>query len=154
MLAHHLYRKPRILALSQKHLLGAQTRRYSVAVNTFTQGHPIREQKEEGSIASVFTSLSGDAVKALPGRFADLKKEIWKDSLVQSWREVLAELETAVDEVAAKGPAVSLQPVFAMVKITQIFVHHRPSHEYLMRTSSVDYHQTRFRQLKTLERSL
>jgi hypothetical protein len=81
---------------------------YSTTMNGLTQEHPIREQKEEVSIASVMTSLAVDALKALPDRFADLKKEIWKDGLIQSWREVLAELETAVDEVSAKGAAVSL----------------------------------------------
>jgi hypothetical protein len=75
---------------------------------SFTQGGPVREQKEEGSIASLFTSLSGEAVRVLPDQFADLKREIWKDSLVQSWREILSALEKAVDEVAAKGGSVSL----------------------------------------------
>ncbi|KIM77865.1 hypothetical protein PILCRDRAFT_825084 [Piloderma croceum F 1598] len=73
---------------------------------SFTQGGPVREQKEEGSIASLFTSLSGEAVQVLPDHFADLKREIWKDSLVQSWREVLFALEKAVDEVAAKGGSI------------------------------------------------
>ncbi|KAI0246765.1 DUF1479-domain-containing protein [Lactifluus subvellereus] len=61
-----------------------------------------RKPKEEGSIASVFSSLSGRA-PALPTRFADLKKEIWEDNLLQSWREVLDELYGAVEEVAERG---------------------------------------------------
>jgi acyl carrier protein phosphodiesterase len=61
-----------------------------------------RKPKEEGSIASVFSSLSGSA-PALPTRFADLKKDIWQDSLVQSWREVLDELYGAVEEIAESG---------------------------------------------------
>jgi len=68
-----------------------------------TQAHSSRGQKAEGSIASLFTSLSIGGVQVLPDRFADLKKEMWKDGLVQSWREVLAALETAVDEVSIKG---------------------------------------------------
>lgn len=63
---------------------------------------PARKPKEEGSIASVFTSLSGSA-PALPTRFSDLKKEIWRDVLVQSWREVLRELKGSVEKVVARG---------------------------------------------------
>jgi hypothetical protein len=78
---------------------------------SFSQTGPVR-QKGEGSIAAVFTSLSDETAQVLPGRFADLKKEIWKDGLVQSWREVLAALETAVDEVSTKGGSVSLVCVY------------------------------------------
>jgi hypothetical protein len=63
---------------------------------------PMRKPKKEGTIATVFSSLSG-GVTALPPRFADLKKEIWRDTLVQSWREVLDELCVAVEEVAERG---------------------------------------------------
>ena len=63
---------------------------------------PIRKPKEEGSIATVFSSLSG-AAPPLPTRFADLKKEIWRDTLLQSWREVVDELYVAVEQVAEKG---------------------------------------------------
>jgi hypothetical protein len=62
----------------------------------------MRKPKEEGSIASVFSSLSGTP-PALPIRFVDLKKEIWRDALMQSWREVLNELDGAIEEVAARG---------------------------------------------------
>ena len=59
--------------------------------------------KEEGSIASVFSSLSAESEPVLPARFSDLKKEIWRESLTQSWREVLNELEGSIEEIAAKG---------------------------------------------------
>ncbi|KAH9029467.1 DUF1479-domain-containing protein [Lactarius hengduanensis] len=59
-------------------------------------------QKEEGSIATVFSSLSGGA-PALPPRFSDLKKEIWTDALAQSWREVCDELHGVVEQVAERG---------------------------------------------------
>ncbi|KAF8181820.1 hypothetical protein BJ912DRAFT_906656 [Pholiota molesta] len=62
-----------------------------------------RAAKSEGSIADIFTSLTDEAHNTLPDRFVDLKKELWKDSLVESWREVLEALEPAVEEVAAKG---------------------------------------------------
>jgi hypothetical protein len=80
---------------------------------SFAQGGIVR-QKEEGSIASLFSSLSGEAAQVLPDRFAELKREIWKDGLVQSWREVLSALEKAVDEVATKGGSVSLVFIFSV----------------------------------------
>jgi DNA mismatch repair protein MutH len=39
----------------------------------------------------------------LPTRFSDLKKDIWKEALMQSWREVLDELEGSIEKVVAKG---------------------------------------------------
>jgi hypothetical protein len=69
---------------------------------TSTTFIPTRKPKEEGSIASVFSSLSGSA-PALPTRFSDLKKEIWKDALMQSWHEVLNELESSIEKVVARG---------------------------------------------------
>jgi len=82
-------------------------------MDSIKQVHPIREQKEEGSIASIFTSFSasGAAAQVLPDRFTDLKKEIWKDSLTQSWKEILAALETAVDEISSQGGSVSLRDI-------------------------------------------
>ena len=70
---------------------------------TATYASPPRtKQKEEGSIASVFSSLSG-GTPALPPRFTDLKKDIWADSLSQSWREVCDELRGVVEEIAERG---------------------------------------------------
>jgi hypothetical protein len=76
-------------------------------MNTVTQTSPVQTQMEEGPPASLLDLLSREATKSLPDRYADLKKEIWKDSFVQSWQEVLAALETAVDEVSTKGGLVS-----------------------------------------------
>lgn len=68
-----------------------------------------RAPKDEGSIADIFTTLTeGEEAAVLPGRFSDLKKEIWKDGLVKSWKEVLHELEGATEEIAAKGSEVSV----------------------------------------------
>ncbi|TIC64062.1 DUF1479-domain-containing protein [Wallemia mellicola] len=61
------------------------------------------KEKDEGSIADVFASLSGDKAVELPQRFSDLKKEIWKDSIIETWRDVLAKLKPEVEEVAAIG---------------------------------------------------
>lgn len=63
---------------------------------------PRTKQKGEGTIATVFSSLSGGTT-ALPPRFSDLKKEIWTDALVQSWREVCDELRGAVEQIAERG---------------------------------------------------
>jgi hypothetical protein len=73
--------------------------RFRTITSTYT---PARKPKEEGSIASVFTSLSGSA-SPLPTRFSDLKKEIWRDVLMQSWREVLDELKDSIEKVVARG---------------------------------------------------
>ncbi|KAF8161499.1 hypothetical protein B0H34DRAFT_654175 [Crassisporium funariophilum] len=78
-------------------------------------GSSTRAPKDEGSIAGIFTSLTGEEHNTLPDRFSDVKKALWKDNLVESWREVLAELETAVEGIAAKGneliPRVSYEDV-------------------------------------------
>ncbi|TIB29923.1 hypothetical protein E3P85_02939 [Wallemia ichthyophaga] len=61
------------------------------------------KEKEEGSIASVFASLSGDKPVELPQRFSHLKKNMWKDSLIESWRDVLSRLKMEVEHVEALG---------------------------------------------------
>ena len=63
-------------------------------------------QKKEGTIEDIFTSFTKPA-PPLPERFAALKKELFHDGLVESWREVLATLEGTTEEVAAKGTRVS-----------------------------------------------
>lgn len=68
-----------------------------------------RLPKDEGTISSIFTSLTGEANETqLPERFSDLKKEIWVDGMHQSWKEVLVELESKVEEVAARGSEVGI----------------------------------------------
>jgi hypothetical protein len=66
------------------------------------------QPKTEGDISAVFSSLSSEQPFEWPARFADLKKELWKDALVESWREVLAELEGATQEIEARGNEVSI----------------------------------------------
>lgn len=61
--------------------------------------------KAEGTIEDIFTSFTKPA-PPLPPRFSDLKKEIAGEDperLVESWRDVLQELETVTKAVAAKG---------------------------------------------------
>lgn len=62
---------------------------------------------EEGSIASVFSSLGGDAFVPLESRFSDLKKSLWNDGLIESWRDVLEALQTRTEEMKELGGAVS-----------------------------------------------
>ncbi|KAJ6529998.1 hypothetical protein DFH09DRAFT_1184385 [Mycena vulgaris] len=65
-----------------------------------------RRQKGEGDISAVFTSLRpSDAQNAFPPRFSDLKRAIWNEGLVQSWKEVLGELEVATARIAEHGQA-------------------------------------------------
>jgi acyl carrier protein phosphodiesterase len=69
-----------------------------------------RAQKEEGSISSLFASLSGEASSVFPTRFLDLKRVLWRDEMVQSWRDVLTDLEAAVEELSRRKSEVYLQP--------------------------------------------
>ncbi|KAI0076408.1 DUF1479-domain-containing protein [Panus rudis PR-1116 ss-1] len=61
-----------------------------------------RRPKKEGTIADVFVQLISEA-PPLPERFSDLKKELFTEKLVHSWKEVLSELEIVTEEVAVKG---------------------------------------------------
>lgn len=73
--------------------------------STTTQvAHQERLAKKSGDITSVF--LSDDT--PLPARFSDLKKQLWKDSLVESWRGVLEDLKVKTDEVAKRGSDVGV----------------------------------------------
>jgi hypothetical protein len=62
-----------------------------------------RAPKEEGSIAAIFTSLTGEEPNVLPERFTSLKRDIFHEGLVESWREVLGELGPAVEEISILG---------------------------------------------------
>ena len=64
------------------------------------------DEKAEGSIASVFSSLGGDAFVPLESRFSELKAQLFSDGLVESWRSVLASLERRTDEIRQVGNAV------------------------------------------------
>ena len=62
-----------------------------------------RAARKEGSIADIFTSLTDESHVALPDRFVDVKRALWNDGLVESWKQVLEALEPAVENIAAKG---------------------------------------------------
>ncbi|PPQ78587.1 hypothetical protein CVT25_010563 [Psilocybe cyanescens] len=102
--------------------LGQKKGMMTAAASTSTSS--TRTPKGEGSIADIFTSLTGEAHNVLPDRFAGLKKELWKDSLVESWREVLEALPEAVQEIEAKGskiiPRVRYQDIQAGLSQDQV----------------------------------
>lgn len=62
-----------------------------------------RKTKKEATIIDAFGALSGKVV-VLPERFAALKRDICKnpDKMMYTWRDVLKELESTVDEIATK----------------------------------------------------
>jgi hypothetical protein len=66
-----------------------------------------RAAKEEGDITSVFLSNTENK-PSLPARFSELKKQLWKDSFVESWHGVLEALKEKTEEVAQKGSSVRL----------------------------------------------
>ena len=65
-----------------------------------------RTPKDTGTIAAIFTSLSGKEASQLPPRFSDLKKSLWRDDLVESWRQVLNDLHERVITIADRGTEV------------------------------------------------
>ncbi|KAG6819433.1 hypothetical protein H0H93_011921 [Arthromyces matolae] len=52
----------------------------------------------------------------LPSRLSALKKTLWKDELLDSWKQILAELEVAIDEISQKGGHVIPRVSFAEIK--------------------------------------
>ncbi|KAG0659617.1 hypothetical protein C6P46_005108 [Rhodotorula mucilaginosa] len=74
------------------------------------------DEKAEGSIASVFSSLGGDAFVPLESKFSELKTQLFSDGLVESWRSVLASLERRTDEIRQVGNALIPQVGYSDVK--------------------------------------
>ncbi|KAF5355130.1 hypothetical protein D9756_005570 [Leucocoprinus leucothites] len=80
-----------------------------------------RQPKDEGTISAIFTTLTpGEEHAALPDRFATLKKEIFKDEMVESWREVLSELEGTVAEIMEKGNTLVTRVSYEDIKSGQV----------------------------------
>ncbi|KAJ4490756.1 hypothetical protein J3R30DRAFT_3667074 [Lentinula aciculospora] len=67
---------------------------------------PTRAQKNDGAILDFFSSLDPNVSHHLPARFADLKAEIWHEGLLQSWKEVLAELDMETERIVSLGDKV------------------------------------------------
>ncbi|KAG5641138.1 hypothetical protein DXG03_005934 [Asterophora parasitica] len=62
---------------------------------------------------SIDSVVSGNR---LPSHFTELKKALWKDELLQSWKEVLAELDAAVEKISTEGGAAIPRVSFAEMK--------------------------------------
>ena len=97
--------------LAGRRCLGLRSLHYTVTLKNRAKTHAdstatTRKQKESGTIAAIFTSLSGSEASQLPARFSDLKKSLWRDSLVESWRQVLKELDERVAVITERGTEV------------------------------------------------
>jgi hypothetical protein len=57
-----------------------------------------------GNISSIFDQ--GGRVNVHP-RFSELKKAIWKDSMTQSWAQVLGALKEKVEQIGSLGSKVA-----------------------------------------------
>ncbi|EKM53735.1 uncharacterized protein PHACADRAFT_176135 [Phanerochaete carnosa HHB-10118-sp] len=64
-------------------------------------GAALQNKNSEGTIEEIFSSFHESP--PFPERFAHLKQQLWTDGLVESWREVLKELEDATGNVIARG---------------------------------------------------
>ncbi len=67
----------------------------------------MRPGRKEGDISSVFVSLSGVVPEPLPGRFADIKRQLVRGNEVQiadSWQRLLRQLAVENETVKQKGP--------------------------------------------------
>ncbi|KAJ7022103.1 hypothetical protein C8F04DRAFT_1272973 [Mycena alexandri] len=72
--------------------------------------------RRPADISAAFSSLSSPNQKyVFPHSFAQLKRKIWKDGLLQSWKEVLEELEVTAVRIAERGdsmiPRVTMESI-------------------------------------------
>ncbi|GAA6025137.1 hypothetical protein JCM10207_006248 [Rhodosporidiobolus poonsookiae] len=63
-------------------------------------------ERAEGTIESAFPSIKGEAPTPLEQRFVDLKRALWNDGLIESWRSVLTALDERTQEIIERGPDV------------------------------------------------
>jgi hypothetical protein len=80
--------------------------RHAAAAATTVGSTSTSKPKKSGSIADVFSSLSGKTVVPLPAEYAELKRELWRDGMVDRWREILADLDQVTADIQATGPEV------------------------------------------------
>lgn len=74
-----------------------------------------KPSRKEGDISSAFTSLSGAKAQPLPGRFANVKRELiqgHENRLSESWKRLLTQLEIENKTIRKLGPAVVPQIQF------------------------------------------
>lgn len=83
-------RSCKILAVPRLHVL--------VNKHLISNGTMSRHEKNGGT---------GERTAELPPRLADLKATLWRDEMIQSWKGILHELESAVEEIATHTQDVS-----------------------------------------------
>lgn len=71
--------------------------------------------KSGGDITTVFTT-STDQQFSMPSRFSDLKKQLWKDSLIHSWCGVLQALKIKTDQVVQRGSGMIPKVSYAEIR--------------------------------------
>lgn len=123
-----------------RHSFGAATRlasvrRFRTAAVRSAQDRAaaVPEEKDEGSIASVFSSLGGDAFVPLESRFLTLKKDLFSDALIESWRSVLAALEERTAEIREIGSEVRFGSLYASLLLL-LTLYRRPFRKFRTRT--------------------
>lgn len=105
--------------------------------NTPLPSTRVPKQKEEGTIASVFATLSGGSLEnTLPPRFADLKKSLVRDeahanAIKSSWRSVLQSLEKEIDLITQKGGDIVPEIIYPGDEIAKKSLEHWMSPETL-----------------------
>ncbi|KAJ7181019.1 DUF1479-domain-containing protein [Mycena filopes] len=75
-----------------------------------------RRPKQPADISDAFSSLSSpDKKNVFPPSFAELKRTIWTDGLIQTWKEVLEELEVSAAQIAERVdsmiPSVTMESI-------------------------------------------
>ena len=77
------------------------------AISTAIMSNP---QKSNGDISAVFPSLSGKKPAPLPDRFRDIKLQLVRgkeEALKKSWHRLLLSLKDEIEDIKARGSAVS-----------------------------------------------
>ncbi|GAA5890452.1 hypothetical protein JCM6882_002925 [Rhodosporidiobolus microsporus] len=81
-----------------------QTARRTLSSSASTSAAPAEHvERAEGTIESAFPSIKGAPVIPLEQRFGDLKKALWNDGLVESWRSLLSALDERTQEIIERG---------------------------------------------------
>ncbi|KAH8824513.1 hypothetical protein DL96DRAFT_1614299 [Flagelloscypha sp. PMI_526] len=93
--------------------------RYYASSTAHKMDSMTRRPRDEGDISSIFTTLDSEPTQggqsALPERFRDLKQGLFRDELIQSWKEVVDELEVVTERVIETGSKII--PKFAYDEI-------------------------------------
>ncbi|KAG6917418.1 hypothetical protein DXG01_002503 [Tephrocybe rancida] len=82
------------------------------------------EREQVNIKATPAVSLDSAAPAQLPSHLSDLKKALWKEELLQSWKDILVELDAEVEAISSKGgdiiPRVSFSDIQAGLSESQV----------------------------------